>query len=140
MIDQLLEFAQNHLLLVGAFILVLLAWLTFEAKRSASGGVSCGEATGLINREDAAVLDVREIKEFKAGHIAGAINIPANKLDNSLNRLEKHRDKPIIVVDKMGQHSAGIVSKLHKAGFENARRLKGGHAQWQADGLPVVTR
>ncbi|MFC0267496.1 rhodanese-like domain-containing protein [Kushneria aurantia] len=140
MIDQLLEFAQNHLFLVGAFVVVLLAWLSFEARRSASGGVSCGEATGLINRDDAVVLDVREAKEFKAGHIAGAVNIPADKLDSSMNRLEKHRDKPIIVVDKMGQHSGGVVTKLHKAGFDGARRLKGGHSQWQADGLPVVTR
>lgn len=140
MIDQLLEFAQNHPLLVGAFVVVLLAWLAFESRRSATGGVSSGEATSLINREDAMVLDIREIKEFKAGHIAGAINVPADKLDNNMQRLEKHKEKPIIVVDKMGQHSGAVVTKLNKAGYSGARRLKGGHSQWVADSLPVVTR
>ncbi|MEI4867127.1 rhodanese-like domain-containing protein, partial [Klebsiella pneumoniae] len=71
MIDQLFEFVQNHPLLVGAFLLVLTAWIAYEVRNSSSGGVTSGEATLLINREDAVVLDLREAGDFKAGHIAG---------------------------------------------------------------------
>ncbi|WP_344703739.1 rhodanese-like domain-containing protein [Halomonas cibimaris] len=140
MIERLLEFAQNHLLLVGGFFAVLLAWLAYEARRAASNGVTPGEATQLINREDAVVLDIREDKEFRAGHIAGARHIPQSKLDERINELDKAKSKPVIVVCKHGQSSGVAQAKLAKAGFERALKLSGGMAQWQADGLPVVKK
>lgn len=140
MIDQLFEFVQNHPLLVGAFLLVLTAWLAYEVRNSAASGVTSGQATQLINREDAVVLDIREAGDFKAGHIAGARNIPQSKLESRLNELDKVKDKPIIVACKHGQSSGIALAKLSKAGFERAVKLKGGMAQWQADGLPVVKK
>ncbi|MCH4563146.1 MULTISPECIES: rhodanese-like domain-containing protein [Halomonas] len=140
MIDQLFEFVQNHPLLVGAFLLVLAAWIAYEVRNSAASGVTASEATQLINREDAVVLDIREAGDFKAGHIAGARNIPQSKLENRLNELDKFKDKPIIVACKHGQSSGVALAKLTKAGFERAVKLKGGMAQWQADGLPVVKK
>ncbi|UYG00003.1 MULTISPECIES: rhodanese-like domain-containing protein [unclassified Halomonas] len=139
MIDQLFEFVMNHPLLVGAFLLVLLAWLVYETRSASTHAVSSSEATQLINREDAVIVDVRESKEFKAGHIAGARNIPQSNLDSRMNELEKVKDKPIIVVCKHGQSAGAVQAKLAKAGF-NANKLKGGMAQWQADSLPVVKK
>ncbi len=72
MIDQLFEFVQNHPLLVGAFLMVLTAWIIYEVRNSAASGVTSTQATQLINREDAVVVDTREAGDFKAGHIAGA--------------------------------------------------------------------
>ncbi|PAU77406.1 Rhodanese-related sulfurtransferase [Franzmannia pantelleriensis] len=140
MIDQLFEFVQNHPLLVGAFLLVLTAWIAYEVRGSSKSGVSASEATQLINREDAVVVDIREANDFKAGHIAGARNIPQSKLDNRISELEKSKDKPIIVVCKHGQSSGAAQAKLEKAGFERAFKLKGGMTQWQADGMPVVKK
>ncbi|MFD2191387.1 rhodanese-like domain-containing protein [Pistricoccus aurantiacus] len=140
MIDQLFEFVQNHPLLVGAFLLVLAAWLVYEAMGSSRGSVGSSEATQLINREDAVVIDIRDAKDFKAGHIAGARNIPQSKLDARLGELEKFKDKPAIVVCKQGQSSSVATAKLTKAGFSRALKLKGGMAQWQADSLPVVKK
>ncbi|WP_148252420.1 rhodanese-like domain-containing protein [Aidingimonas lacisalsi] len=140
MIDQLFEFVQNHPLLVGAFLLVLTAWIAYEVKGSASSGVSSGEATQLINREDAVVIDIRDAGDFKAGHIAGAKNIPQSQLDNRLDKLEKFKETPVIVVCKHGQASGAAQAKLTKAGFSRAFKLKGGMAQWQADSLPVVKK
>ncbi|GHB14545.1 rhodanese-like domain-containing protein [Salinicola rhizosphaerae] len=140
MIDQLFEFVENHPLLVSAFLVVLLAWLAFEAKRSGASGVSTSEATTLINREDGVVIDIRESPEFKAGHIAGAKNVPQARLKERLTQLEKHKDKPVIVVCKQGQAAAAAVTELTQAGFSRVYKLKGGMAQWQADSLPVVKR
>ncbi|WP_447527291.1 rhodanese-like domain-containing protein [Vreelandella sp. TE19] len=140
MIDQLFEFVMNHPLLVGAFLLVLLAWLVYETRNASTHAVTSSQATQLINREDAVVVDVRESKEFKAGHIAGARNIPQSSLDSRMNELEKVKDQPIIVVCKHGQSAGTVQAKLAKAGFERANKLKGGMAQWQADGLPVVKK
>lgn len=140
MIDQLFEFVANHPLLVGAFALVLLAWIAYEIRNSSAGGVTSSQATQLINREDAVVVDIREAGEFKAGHIAGARNIPQSKLDSRLNELEKLKEKPVIVVCKQGQAAGLAVAKLTKAGFTRPFKLKGGMLQWQSDGLPVVKK
>jgi rhodanese-related sulfurtransferase len=140
MIDQLFEFVQNHPLLVGAFVLVLTAWIAYEVRNAGTSAVTSSEATQLINREDAVVLDIREANDFKAGHIAGARSIPQSKLDSRLTELDKFKDKPIIVACKHGQSSGAALVKLKKAGFERAYKLKGGITQWQADGLPVVKK
>ncbi|XKE45585.1 rhodanese-like domain-containing protein [Halomonas organivorans] len=140
MIDQLFEFVQNHPLLVGAFVLVLVAWIAYEIRNSSASGVTTGEATQLVNREDAVVLDIREAGDFKAGHIAGARNIPQSRLDDRMGELEKFKSKPIIVVCKHGQSSGVALAKLTKAGFERVLKLKGGMSQWQADNLPVVKK
>lgn len=139
MIDQFFEFAQNHPLLVGAFLIVLAAWLGYEFMRG-NHGVDCSEATALINREDGVIVDIRDAKDFKAGHIAGARNIPQSRLDERLAELDKFKDKPIVVVCKIGQSSGIAVAKLTKAGFARAAKLKGGMGQWQADNLPVVKK
>lgn len=140
MIDQLFEFVQNHPLLVGAFLLMLTAWIVYEVRGSSKNGVTANEATQLINREDAVIVDIREANDFKAGHIAGARNIPQSRLDGRLSELEKSKDKPIIVVCKHGQSSGAAQAKLVKAGFERALKLRGGMTQWQADGMPVVRK
>ncbi|MBZ9558722.1 MULTISPECIES: rhodanese-like domain-containing protein [Modicisalibacter] len=139
MIDQLFEFVQNHPLLVGAFVAVLAAWLAYELK-TGNHGVSTSEATNLVNRDDAVIVDIRDEKEFRAGHIAGARNIPNNRLDDRLSELDKFKDKPIVVVCKQGQTAGTAVGKLTGAGFARAVKLKGGMAQWQADNLPVVKK
>ncbi|MBE0462204.1 rhodanese-like domain-containing protein [Halomonas sp. AOP43-A1-21] len=140
MIDQLLEFVQNHPLLVGAFLLVLVAWLIYETRSASTNAVTSTQATQLINREDAVVLDIRETKDFKAGHIAGARNIPQSNIDSRMSELNKVKNQPIIVVCKQGQSSGVAQTKLAKAGFERVFKLKGGMAQWQADSLPVVKK
>ena len=139
MIDQLFEFVQNHLLLSGAFLVVLVAWIAYELKGSNSG-VSPSEATSLINREEGLFLDIREVKDFKAGHIAGARNIPKGRLEDRLKELEDYKEKPVVVVCQHGQHSGAAVGQLTQGGFTRATKLKGGMTQWQSDELPVVRK
>ena len=139
MIDQLFEFVQNHPLLVGAFVAVLAAWLAYEAK-TGNHGVDTGEATKLVNRDDAVIVDIRDPKEFKAGHIAGARNIPQGRLNDRLKELEAFKEKPVVVVCKHGQSSGAAVGQLTQAGFTRATKLKGGMTQWQSDELPVVRK
>ena len=140
MIDQLFEFVQNHPVLVAAFLAVLTAWLLYELRNANAGGVTPNEATLLVNREDAVILDIRDKNDFKAGHIAGARNVPQSSLDDRMAELDKFKSKPIVVVCKHGQSSGAVQAKLKKAGFERALKLKGGMAQWQADSLPIVKK
>jgi rhodanese-related sulfurtransferase len=136
--EQLLEFAGNHPLLVGAFFAVLtaLAW-NLLSDPGGKNAVDPMAATALINHENAVVLDVRSMAEFKDGHIVNAVNIPLNGLGNNLKQLEKHRDKPIIAVCRSGSRSGAACRQLRKQGFEQAKNLRGGMMAWESANLPV---
>ena len=136
MVAQLIEFASNHYVLSTLFGVLLALLLASEARRGGRN-LNCAELTAMLNAGQGVVLDVRPHKEFAAGHIVDALNIPYDKLDSRLAELEKHRGKTLIVVDAMGQHAGTVCSTLKKAGYE-ASRLGGGIASWRGDNLPVV--
>lgn len=136
--EQLLEFASNHPLLVGAFFAVLaaLAW-NLLSDPGGKWAIDPMGATALINHDDAVVLDVRSMSEFKDGHIVNAVNIPLNGLGNNLKQLDKHREKPIIAVCRTGSRSGAACRLLRKQGFENAKNLRGGMMAWESANLPL---
>ena len=136
--EQLLEFAGNHALLVAAFLAVLtaLAWHLI-ADPGGKNAVEPLAATAMINHEDAVVLDVRSMAEFKDGHIVNSINIPLNGLGNNLKQIEKHRDKPVVIVCRSGSRSGSACGVLRKNGFENVKNLRGGMLAWENANLPV---
>ena len=136
--EQLLEFAGNHALLVGAFLAVLTALLwNLETDPGGKNAVDPLGATAMINHEEAVVLDVRSMAEFKDGHIVNALNIPLNGLGNNLKQLDKYHGKPIVAVCRSGSRSGAACSLLRKHGFENVKNLRGGMMAWQSANLPV---
>jgi rhodanese-related sulfurtransferase len=99
--------------------------------------VSPAQATHLINREDALVVDVREPGEYGAGHILGAKNVPLARIDQGGADLVKRKEKPIIVYCDGTDRSAKAVAALKKQGFSRVVNLSGGLRAWQQAGLPV---
>ena len=112
------------------------ALVVVEGKRGGQT-LSYHEVTRLVNKGEAVIVDVRDSKEFKGGHIVDAINIPHAKLGDRLSELEKYKEKTVVVVDKMGQH-AGASGKLMKDKGFNVSRLQGGMTEWTGQNLPVV--
>ncbi len=135
--DRLLEFCMNHPELVGPFVVLLTAFIFLESRRGGQT-VSAQQLTNLVNNEEALVLDVREAKEFREGHITDSRNIVFSKLKDSLGEIESYKDKPVVIVCKMGQHAGAAGKILHQAGFSNIKRLSGGIGTWKADGMPLV--
>ncbi len=136
---QFVEFLGNHLFLAGLWIVLVLA-VFLQWKSRAGKSVGPQQAVMLINRSDAVVVDVRDKKEFESGHIVDAINIPLAKLDQRITELEKHKDKPVVVVCKMGQHSSEACNKLLSAGYEKVVKLGGGITEWKAQSLPLIQK
>lgn len=134
-----MKFVQDNLLLI-AVALVSGAMLLWPYLRRAGGGpsVTTLQATQLINREDALVVDVREPGEYGAGHILGAKNLPLSRLDAGGAELAaKRKDKPVIVYCETGNRSAKAAAALRNQGFAKVLNLWGGLAAWQQAGLPV---
>ncbi|TBV05157.1 rhodanese-like domain-containing protein [Stutzerimonas kirkiae] len=136
MFANLIEFVSNHYVLSSLFV-VLLALLLLNETRKGGKSLSSRELTALVNGGQGVVLDVRGKKEFDAGHIVDALNIPYDKLTSRIAELDKHKTRTIIVVDAMGQHSGTVCRELKKSGFDTGR-LAGGISSWRSDNLPVV--
>ncbi|MFT7685409.1 MAG: rhodanese-related sulfurtransferase [Candidatus Azotimanducaceae bacterium] len=137
MIEQLFEFIGNHMVLVGVFIVLVVAFLINEGKRGGKS-VSTTELVNLVNKESAIILDIRDKKDFGSGHIVDAINIPYASIDQRSAEINAYKQKPVIVVCKMGQTSTAIGKKLKEQGFEDVRRLSGGMAEWSGANLPLI--
>ncbi|MGE7994184.1 rhodanese-like domain-containing protein [Pseudomonas sp. NPDC089554] len=136
MVANLIQFATNHFILVAIFFVLLILLLVNEIRRGGQS-LSSGQLTALLNAETGVVIDIRTSKEFSAGHIVGALNIPQDKVAGRMAELEKHKAKTLIIVDSMGQQSGGVCRDLLKAGF-TAAKLSGGVSSWKADNLPLV--
>ncbi|MFC5301518.1 rhodanese-like domain-containing protein [Azospira restricta] len=132
-----MEFIQQNLLLV---ILTVTSGAMLFATGFFGGGprVTTGEATKLINREDAQVIDVRDAGEFANGHLLGAKNIPVAKFAERAADLEKMKGKPVIVCCETGIRSVKAVKELQKLGFDRVFNLDGGVAAWNKAGLPLT--
>lgn len=138
--EQFVEFVTNHIILAGAFVAILsLIFIDlFGARLKGYPAIGPVEATQLINREDAVILDIREDNEFHGGHIVNAIHIPLGYLKDRQVELDKHKSHPIIAVCRSGNRSGSACSQLKKAGFENIYNLKGGMMAWQHASLPIA--
>jgi len=114
----------------------MLLWPTL---RKGTGGawVNTLQATQLMNRQDALVVDLRPAPEFAKGHILGAKNVPLAELEKRAGELDKHKAKPVIVHCADGNRSSGGAAQLRKLGFGNVVNLTGGFAAWLQAGLPV---
>ena len=136
--EQVFDFIGNNWMLVSIWGAFLAAFLWDNNQRSGAS-VSTAQATQMINKQNAVVLDIRDKKDFDAGHLANAINIPYSSLNERMTELESSKEHPIVLVCKSRQ-SVGMAGKtLKQKGFQTYR-LSGGMIEWTNQNLPVVTK
>jgi rhodanese-related sulfurtransferase len=75
------------------------------------------ESLKTVFKRGAIVLDVRMPEEFDRGHIAGAMNIPIDRLEAQIYYLKK-KQRPIITCCKSGSRSQRAKAALAAAGIE----------------------
>jgi Rhodanese-related sulfurtransferase len=129
-------FLTEQWMLVAILSVLAVAFFIVESRKGGAA-LTHHEVVRLLNDDNAVVVDVRDSKEYKAGHIAEAINIPFAKIATRYTELEKHRDKTLVVVCKMGQRSAAAGKTLKEKGF-TVSRLQGDMVEWQNQNLPVI--
>jgi rhodanese-related sulfurtransferase len=138
--QQFLQFIQNHWALSSAF-LVVLALLIFEELKNKIGGiprVSPQNATIMLNREDAVVVDLRNQSAFENGHILGAINIVHADFAANIKKIESYKNRTLILVADQDSNAASIGAKLQKQNFTKIYVLTGGIQAWQSSSLPLT--
>jgi SulP family sulfate permease len=79
------------------------------------------------------VVDVREPREYKQGHIAEAMLVPLPKILAAEVKLPA--DKQIVLVCRSGRRSRRAASALQHIGCMNVQILQGGMLAWSSEGL-----
>ncbi|MCX7150342.1 MAG: rhodanese-like domain-containing protein [Rhodocyclales bacterium] len=135
-----MEFVQQNLIWVALALVSggMLLWPMVAGGTVAR--LTPAEATLMMNREDALVLDVRETGEWGSGHIPGARHITLAQLEKRLSELDKFKEKPIIVVCATGNRSSSACGQLKKHGFDKVFSLGGGVSSWIEANLPLTTK
>ena len=138
--EQVIEFAGNHTLLVAAFVIVLGMLISNEINRMTRGfdDISPIDATKLLNHETAVLVDIRTAAENREGHILNSKHIPTNELMTRLKELEKHKHDHVIAYCRSGNRSVAACKILKKHGFDNVHNLGGGIMAWESANLPVT--
>ena len=127
---ELCELARARLAEVDQLVHSFLDGDTFET-------VSQAELLARIERGDAVVLDVRPAEEFAAGHIAGAVSVPLEELQERLGELPAEAE---IVAYCRGPYcllASRALEFLREHGFRSGR-LEDGFPEWRLAGLPVA--
>ena len=66
--------------------------------------------------QGATIVDVRTPEEFRSGHVAGSINMPLDRLEDQLKKLDK--SKPVITCCRSGARSGMAADELKRHGFD----------------------
>jgi rhodanese-related sulfurtransferase len=132
-----LEFMAQQWTLFAALAVAIAMFIFHESRRSGAS-LSPQQAINLVNGEEGLFLDLRDSADFGRGHVVDALNIPATKLEARLTELDSYRDKPVILICKMGQHSGAAGKQLTEKGFTRVYRMTGGMTEWGNMQLPLV--
>jgi len=122
--------AENHLADVDQLV------STYLSVKDELEPLSREELKARVDQGLVTVIDVRPEKEFAAGHLPGAINIPPDELEQRLQTLDTQNE---VVAYCRGPHcvySYDAVEKLREKGIK-ASRLEEGFPEWKGAGYPV---
>jgi len=92
------------------------------------------------------MIDIRELPEYRQGHIPGAVLAPRGLLEFEIHGLVERtstdpgiapEDRDIVLYCGTGGRSALAAQTLDAMGYRNVRSMAGGIVAWAAAGLPV---
>ena len=125
-------FQRILLILVGIFI------LSQQSAFALDTVISAERLQQEISSESSLILlDVRSKKEFKRGHLQGAVHIPLKKLKKSLSQLPD-KEQRVVVYCHSGPRAQKAISLLQKAGYQDVVELTGHYQAWKAAGRPLT--
>jgi rhodanese-related sulfurtransferase len=107
-----------------------------EAKESICE-VTVSEAKDLLDKGGYLFLDCREPKEYKMGHVPGAVNIPRGLLEFKIANKVPDKSTQIVMYCKKGSRGCLAACTLCRMGYEKVVNMDGGWLAWEKAGYPV---
>jgi len=87
---------------------------------------------------EAILMDVREDREWEAGHARGAVHLGKGILERDLEAIVPDRTAELIMYCGGGYRSVLTADAAQKMGYSNAHSLKGGYKGLVAAGWPMA--
>lgn len=134
------DFLKEQIFLVVVFLgsFSAFVYLTLQ-KLSGILEVSPAQATNLINRQDAIIIDVRSFDEFVKGHLPNAKSFPAETFLQNVEKIkELQKDKPLLLYCTSGIRSQRAAKELKKLGFNLLHNLSDGINAWSNANYPII--
>jgi hydroxyacylglutathione hydrolase len=112
-------------------------WCAGQGALQTIAAIDHVELDAALRGKHVAVLDVRTVAEWSAGHVPGATNIPLGELPSRVGELP--RDRPLVVHCQAGGRAAIAASVLSARGVADLRLYAGGYTEWIAAGHPTAS-
>jgi rhodanese-related sulfurtransferase len=84
---------------------------------------------------DLQIIDVREVYERDAGHIAESRHVELAQLSSQASTIDRAR--PVVFYCRLGARSAMAAEAFRASGYD-AYSMRGGLVQWVADRHPIA--
>ncbi|HEX8156978.1 MAG TPA: rhodanese-like domain-containing protein [Solirubrobacteraceae bacterium] len=88
-----------------------------------------------ISDDSAQIIDVRELYEWEAGRIGGALHIELEHLASNAGKIDT--DRPVIFHCRLGSRSAMAAQAFRGVGID-AYSMAGGLQRWSDEGRPMI--
>jgi phage shock protein E len=101
---------------------ILVGLVVFSFASAAFGQAAKPTAVEYL-KQGAKVIDVRTVKEFQAGHLTNAINLPLAELEQKIGQQAPNKEQPLLVHCASGVRSAKAAKTLKKLGYSKVLDL-----------------
>ncbi|MFJ7731517.1 rhodanese-like domain-containing protein [Lysinibacillus sp. NPDC097231] len=118
----------NILITLGVVLVVIIAYIGINALRLKKAVTNLTQEQFIEGYRKAQLIDVREQKEFDAGHILGARNVPSTSLRQRYKEIRP--DLPVYLYCQNTGRSARAAMFLKKRGYNQIYQLQGGFRTW----------
>jgi len=132
-VERWFEFMGNHPFLFGTLGALVVLFFVLEGQRN--GRKISPQSLGiLVKAKNAMLIDLRDAKDFREGHISGSRNIPYSQIASHIEEL-KSAEQPLVFICNLGQIAG---TALQQVGHADSYRLDGGINNWKVQGLPLI--
>ncbi|HEY0098928.1 MAG TPA: rhodanese-like domain-containing protein [Pyrinomonadaceae bacterium] len=87
----------------------------------------------------ARLIDVREDREWQAGHAAGASHMGRGIIERDIEVAIPDKETELILYCGGGYRSALAADNLQRMGYRNVYSMDGGWTAWKESGAPMTT-
>lgn len=119
---------KSTLITLAVIIVIVVVYILINGMRLKKAVTTLTQEDFIKGYRKAQLIDLREAKDFEAGHILGARNIPTTQLRQ--RHQEIRPDLPVYMYDQNSGRSARAALFLKKRGYNQLYMLDGGFGKW----------
>jgi rhodanese-related sulfurtransferase len=108
-----------------------------KAARKSICEISVSEAKEILDKGGVLFLDCREPKEYKMGHVPGAMNLPRGLLEFKIAKQVPDKNENMVVYCKTGGRACLATCTLCRMGYKNVKNIAGGWKAWEKAQYPI---